>query len=230
MEKGRLYGRGTCDTKAGVAEMMHALLSLKRDRTTPPCEIWVVAAADEEYAYRGAAKLCEGLTATGAVVAEPTQLRLAIAHKGVLRWKICCQGKAAHSSKPHLGVNAITNMARLIGAIEEDSQTLSRRGHPLLGNATCNIGVIQGGRQVNFVPDFCSIGIDRRLLPGEEFADVLAHYQRILDAHPEGHAYMETPMLKDLPLETSAESEVVRCARGVLTDLRLPDAPVRVPY
>ena len=83
---------------------------------------------------------------------------------------------------------------------------------------------------MNFVPDFCSIEIDRRLLPGEEFADVLAHYQRILDAHPEVHAYMETPMLQDLPLETSAESEVVRCARGVLTDLRLPDEPVGVPY
>src|SRR6185436_17806151 len=113
-------------------------------------------------------KLCEGLDAAAAVVAEPTDLRLAIASKGVLRWRICCRGKAAHSSKPHLGVSALTNMARLVLAFESDNQELRLRQHPLLGSPTCNIGLIQGGRQLNFVPDFCAIEIDRRLLPGEE--------------------------------------------------------------
>ena len=209
---GRLYGRGACDTKAGLAAMMHALIALKRSGTAPACEVWVVAAADEEHSFRGVLKLCEGLDAAAAVVAEPTDLQLAIASKGVLRWKICCRGKAAHSSKPHLGLSAITNMARLVLAFESDNQQLTLRQHPLLGSATCNIGLIQGGRQVNFVPDFCAIEIDRRLLPGEEIADVLSHYQRLLEAKPELDAFMEAPMIQDPALETAADDPIVSCA------------------
>lgn len=230
VSEGRLYGRGSCDTKAGLAGMMHALVSIKRDGIVPPCEIWVAAAADEEFSFRGVLRLCENLEAAAAVVAEPTDLRLAIAHKGVLRWRICCRGKAAHSSKPNLGVNAITSMARLIGALEEDACELANRPHPLLGEATCNIGIIQGGRQVNFVPDFCAIELDRRLLPGEEVPAVLAHYQQILDRHPALDAYMEPPMLQDFPLETAPDSNLVRCARQILSGLRLSDEPVGVPY
>lgn len=138
----------------------------------------MVATADEEHSFRGVLKLCERLDATAAVVSEPTEMRVAIANKGVLRWRICCRGKAAHSSKPQLGVNAITNIATIMLTLESDSHTLSYKAHPLLGSPTCNIGVIHGGRQVNFVPDFCSIEIDRRLIPGEEIEHVMAHYRR----------------------------------------------------
>jgi acetylornithine deacetylase len=185
---------------------------------------------DEEHSFAGVLKLCEGLDAAAAVVAEPTDLQLAIASKGVLRWKICCRGKAAHSSKPHLGLSAITNMARLVLAFESDNQQLTLRQHPLLGSATCNIGLIQGGRQVNFVPDFCAIEIDRRLLPGEEIADVLLHYQRLLEAKPELDAFMETPMIQDPALETPASDPIVSCATSVLRDLGLRPEPVGVPY
>jgi acetylornithine deacetylase len=157
-------------------------------------------------------------------------MRLAIASKGVLRWRIRCRGKAAHSSKPELGVNAIVNMARLILALEEDREKLNSRHHPLLGHPACNIGVIEGGRQVNFVPDFCTIEIDRRLLPGETIAGVLEHYQRLLDGHPELDAVMEPPMLEDGPLETSREAKVVRCASEALARVGLEPEPVGVPY
>jgi acetylornithine deacetylase len=230
VSEGRLYGRGSCDTKAGLAAMLHALVSLKKEGRVPPCEIWVVAAADEEYSYRGVVKLCEGLQATAGVVAEPTDLRLAIASKGVLRWRICCRGKAAHSSKPHLGISAITNMARVILALEADTQELSRQVHPLVGPPTCSVGLIQGGRQINFVPDFCAIEIDRRLLPGEDIPAVLAHYQGLLDAHPEWGAYMEPPMLEDYALDTPAATPLVSCASGILGDMGLPSEPIGVPY
>jgi len=164
IEDGKLFGRGSCDTKAGLATMMHAVAELKEQGITPPCEVWLAAVVDEEYSFRGVVKLCEGLTAAAAIVAEPTELRAVIASKGVLRWRIHVRGKAAHSSKPHLGINAIQHMARVILAIEEDHQRLSARQHPLLGPATCNIGVISGGVQVNFVPDLCTIELDRRLL------------------------------------------------------------------
>ncbi|HEY2573335.1 MAG TPA: M20/M25/M40 family metallo-hydrolase, partial [Verrucomicrobiaceae bacterium] len=179
---GKMFGRGACDTKAGLAAMMHAVVSLKEQGLTPPCEVIVAAVADEEFSYRGVVQLCEGLQADGAVVAEPTELRCVIATKGVLRWRMRVRGRAAHSSRPQLGVNAIHHMARIILELEADAQRLTAQSHPLLGTATCNVGVIRGGVQVNFVPDECMIEIDRRLLPGEHIDHVLGHYQKILDS------------------------------------------------
>jgi acetylornithine deacetylase len=231
---GLLYGRGSCDTKAGLAAMMHAVASLSEDGITPPCEVWLAAAADEEHSYRGVLKLCEGLQADAAIVAEPTELRAVIASKGVLRWKIGVKGKAAHSSKPHLGVNAISHMSRVIRSIEEDAAALAERHHPLLGTATLNVGVIRGGVQVNFVPDWCEIEIDRRLLPGEQVDAVLARYQGIVDrfraADPSLEAVMEAPMLADEALETAPETSVAQVACSVLQDLGLNSDACGVPY
>ena len=237
---GKMFGRGSCDTKAGLAAMMHAVASLHEDGIQPPCEVWMAAVVDEEFSYRGVVKLCEelmgdaALVAHAALVAEPTGMRAVIASKGVLRWRIVVRGKAAHSGKPHLGVNAITHMARVVLAIEEDHQRLAAKVHPLLGPATANVGVIRGGVQVNFVPDMCAIEIDRRLLPGETTAAVLAHYQDLLDAlksrHPTLDAVMEPPMLTDEGLETAADSAPAQLASTVLAEMGLDGTLCGVPF
>ena len=234
VEDGKLYGRGSCDTKAGLAAMMHAVASLHEDGIQPPCEVWLAAVVDEEFSYRGVVKLCEGLSGHAALVAEPTGLRAVIASKGVLRWRIGVRGQAAHSGKPHLGVNAINHMARIVLALEEDHQRLSARPHPLLGPATVNVGVIQGGVQVNFVPDSCTIEIDRRLLPGETVAEVRAHYQGLLDAlqaeHATFDAFMEPPMLTDEALETPMDAAPARLASTLLTEMGLDGTLCGVPF
>jgi len=234
VEDGKLYGRGSCDTKAGLAAMMCAVASLHEEGIEPPCEVWLAAVIDEEFSFRGVARLCEGLTAHAALVAEPTGLRAVIACKGVLRWRIVVRGKAAHSSKSHLGINAINHMARIVLALEEEHQRLAARAHPLLGPATLNVGVIQGGVQVNFVPDACAIEIDRRLLPGETVDDVLAHYQGLLNAlraqHPTLEAFMEPPMLTDEAMETDAHSAPARLASTVLTEMGLDGTLCGVPF
>ncbi len=224
----RMYGRGSCDTKAGLAAMMHAVASLHADGAKPECEVWMVAAADEEYSFRGVTRLCEGLQADAAIVAEPTELRAIIASKGVLRWKVRTHGKAAHSSKPALGVNAIVKMAKVIQLFEQSAAELTRR-HPLLGVATQNIGVIRGGVQINFVPDWCEIEIDRRLLPGETAAAVLAGYESLL-AGLDLAVTMDPPMLVDEALETAANSSVAQTASGVLRDMGLNSELAGVPY
>lgn len=234
VEDGKLYGRGSCDTKAGLAGMMHAVAALHEEGRQPLCEVWLAAVVDEEYSYRGVVKLCEGLTAHAALVSEPTGLRAVIASKGVLRWRIVVRGKAAHSGKPHLGVNAINHMARIILALEEDHQRLAARVHPLLGPATVNVGVIHGGVQVNFVPDTCAIEIDRRLLPGETVKGVLARYQDLLDTlkvmYPTMEASMETPMLTDEALETAADSATSQLASTILNEMGLDGTPCGVPF
>ena len=232
---GKMYGRGACDTKGGLAAMINAVLSLNDARHTPPCEVWLSATADEEFSFQGVLKLCEGLKADAAIVAEPTELRAVIASKGVLRWRIRTRGKAAHSSKPHLGVNAIAHMARIVLAITAENEALAANTHPLLGPGTLNVGVIHGGVQVNFVPDECAIEIDRRLLPGERVVDVLAHHERMLarfraeipgfDAIQE-----EPPLLADEALETPAGAGVAVTASNVLRGMGLDGELVGVPY
>jgi acetylornithine deacetylase len=234
LEDGKLFGRGSCDTKAGLAAMMEAMASLHEEGLTPPCDILLCASVDEEYSYRGVVKLCEALRADAAIVAEPTELRCVIATKGVLRWRIHVQGRAAHSSRPDLGINAIAHMARIVLAFEDDAHRHQHRSHPLLGPATCNVGVIHGGVQVNFVPDSCAIEIDRRLLPGETISGVLRHYQELLDdlarRFPDFHARMEEPMLTDEALETPQDSPIVLATTRVLADMKLDPQPCGVPF
>ncbi|MBB5032059.1 M20 family metallopeptidase [Prosthecobacter vanneervenii] len=231
---GKMHGRGSVDDKAGLAAMMHAVADIHASGELPPCEVWMAAVVDEEYSFRGVVKLCEGLKADAAVVAEPTEFRCVIASKGVLRWRIKTKGKAAHSSKPHLGINAITAMARVVLALNEDHARMQPAAHPLLGPGTCNVGVINGGVQVNFVPDEALIEIDRRLLPGEEVPQVLAHYQVLLDAlmkqHPDVVAEMEEPMLQDWAFQTDAGEPLVQLARTLLGEMGRNDEVCGVPF
>jgi acetylornithine deacetylase/succinyl-diaminopimelate desuccinylase family protein len=231
---GRMYGRGTCDTKACLAGMMWALADLKHSGSIPNYDVWVVSAVDEEHSCRGVLRLRENLRAHAAVVGEPTQMRMAVASKGCLRARITIRGRAAHSSKPELGVNAITQMARLLMEMELDNERLISRKHPLVGSPTLNVGLIEGGTQVNVVPADCAITFDRRLVPGEDPDAVAAEYYELLEkfqaANPELKAEMEEPMLKDWPLETPSNSPIVRCVGEVLESCGLNPEPYGVPF
>ncbi|MEP7362050.1 MAG: M20 family metallopeptidase [Acidobacteriota bacterium] len=232
---GLMFGRGSCDNKGGLAAMMHAFAAIHESGEAPPCEVWLVAAADEEYSFRGVTKLCELLdSASAAIVAEPTELRAVVASKGIIRFKIRTHGKAAHSSKPHLGVNAISQMVPILAELDRNASDLGSLVHPLLGVATQNVGVIRGGVQVNFVPDECEIEIDRRLLPGESSKGALAAYEALLSrvrANVAGlDASIDPPMLVDEPLETPPNSAVAQTAGRVLRLMGLPDELGGVPY
>lgn len=231
---GRMYGRGSCDTKAGLAGMMHAVADLKLAGYVPPCEVWMCAVVDEEYSFQGVLKLCENLTADAAIVAEPTELRCVVACKGVLRWRILAHGIAAHSAKVHLGSNAIQHMAKLLIALDELHESLSKRTHPLLGPATGNVGVIRGGQQVNFVPELCTIEIDRRMLPSETVESVMAEYQTVIDRvvadNPTLRFEQESPMLIDHGLCTDVHSDVAQCSQRVLNRMGLNSEVCGVPF
>lgn len=238
IEAGKMFGRGSCDVKAGLATMMHALRDVARSGQTPPCEVWLAAVIDEENAFRGVTDLVDhlddGIKTLAAVVAEPTECQVVRANKGVLRFHIETRGVTAHSSRPELGKNAITAMATLILALEKDAATLNSRRHPLVGSPTCNIGLIEGGTQVNFVPDRCRITIDRRMIPGETAVQVSADYRSLIDelcrCHPEIKAELLTPHLSDDAMETPATAAVVKVAESIAADLGLPAQSIGVPF
>jgi len=235
VEGNLLYGRGACDDKGGLAAMMEAVRSLAADGIVPPCEVLLAMTVDEEFTHRGVTRLVEtlpgGPRAVAAIAAEPTEMKIARANKGVVRWRIVTKGKSAHSAKPHLGVNAISAMANVIRALEAAFPFSSCPPHPLVGAATCNIGLIEGGTAINFVPDQCTIAIDRRMLPGERAADVLAACQAFLDElDPALRVEMEPPYLTDEAMETPENDAVVQVAAAVAKSLGLDSIPCGVPY
>ncbi|NPV48767.1 MAG: M20 family metallopeptidase [Armatimonadetes bacterium] len=214
LEHGRLFGRGACDDKAALAAMVVALEETAR-RGTPPGDIILAATADEEYSGSGVQHLIDqGLRADGAVVGEPTSLRLVVAHKGAVRLRITTHGLAAHSSEPDKGENAIYLMAPLIEALRGYAESLgSRQAHPLVGRPTCSIGTIHGGQAPNIVPSECSIVVDRRLLPDEQPEAAEAEVRAWLTQHCPGVAWEMSVMLYGIGMDTPVEAPIVgKCA------------------
>lgn len=235
IESGKLYGRGSCDTKAALAGMMHAMLSISQSGQKPARDIYFGAVVDEEHAFRGVLGLIDYLkrkqVMPGAtVVAEPTELRLVRANKGVLRWKVETRGRASHSSKPHLGDNAIVRMSEVIRELESLHGSLSEDVHPLLGSGTCCISLIEGGEQVNFVPSHCTISLDRRLLPGESVDAIFENYRKKFSRFPEGSVIVHPPDLADEAMETPMDADVVRVGMATLGNMNLDPEPVGVPF
>ena len=170
---GKLYGRGACDTKGPLAAM---LIGLRRvlDAGQPPVTVWFAGTCNEELGATGAIALMEsGFRADMAIVGEPTSFKIVHLHKGALRATLETAGVAAHSSTPHLGVNAIYKMAAVITRLEKMSFPVT---HPQLGGPTVNVGTVTGGSQVNIVPASCRIDVDRRLLPGETKDEIVRQF------------------------------------------------------
>ncbi len=217
----RLYGRGSCDTKASIAAVFLALASVLpvRERRA---SISFAFTMGEELGHEGVGHLmASGFRADAAVVGEPTGLDVVTAHKGVVRWRMTALGRAAHSSNPETGCNAIVRMATVIRGLNERLiPQLQERTHPLLGHPTLSVGRIEGGLQVNVVPDRCTIEVDRRLLPGETWKDVLQELESLLaslrERDPELQVTLEEPYQNTPGMETPRDAAIVRVAQAAV--------------
>ncbi len=183
LDGGRLVGRGACDTKGSLASMLAALDRFAGEPAGARPTIVFAGAVDEEVAMRGSRMLLEQLPAIdAAVIGEPTSLVPVRVHNGLARFRIVARGRSAHSSRAHLGVNAIAAAARAVLAIQDSLvPRLDARGHPLIGPALATAGVIHGGVAANLVPDRCEVDVDRRLAPGEDPQAALAEIDALLD-------------------------------------------------
>ena len=219
----RLFGRGAYDMKAGLA----AALVAARDAAALGLagDVVVAAVADEEHASLGVQEALEAVRADAAIVTEPTELAVAVAHKGFVWSEVTVAGRAAHGSRPHLGVDAIVRMGgvlRELGALDE---ALAAREHPLLGRASVHASVIEGGAELSSYPASCVLGLERRTLPGETAAGVERELGALLDrcraADPLLDATSRTLLVRE-PFEVDAEAELV----GLLRSAAGGDAPV----
>ncbi len=176
IKDGKIFGRGACDDKGPLAAMCVAAAQLYNEGKLP-CDIVVLGSCGEEFDMRGAADYAaeHGDKLTGAVFAEPTGFDIIYAHKGVVRLRVVVPGVSAHSSMPELADNAIYSAAKAIAEIEKFAELKrNQRSHPLLGSETVVPTIINGGSQINVIPDSCEIKIDWRTLPGRTVQDCVA--------------------------------------------------------
>lgn len=188
IDDGNIYGRGSFDMKSGVAAMMIA--AHKASEHPHRGDIIVTLVADEEYASSGTEEvLAAGFTAHGAIVTEPMNLDITIAHRGFLWFEVDILGVAAHGSRPELGIDAIVKAGTFLTALGELGEKL-RAGdqHPLLATGSIHASTITGGEELSSYPALCTIGIERRTIPGETRESCTAELVGILEALAEKDA------------------------------------------
>lgn len=231
VEQGRVYGRGACDVKGPMAAMLWAFRRIVIEGKSLPYNLVMSCSCDEEATALGVVDLItywkpevhkSRLLATkpiGAVVAEPTDLDVVVAHRGVTRFKILTRGRACHSSDPKQGINAIYLMAKVLHVLEEyaDELTKSITPHPLCGGATLSVGRIEGGISVNVVPDQCAIEIDRRLIPGEDPKIAAENIRSHLSSRLDFEVEFEKPWIECCAL-TDSDNDWL--ASGLLETMR----------
>ena len=216
IEEGKMFGRGACDDKGSLAAMLLAMKLLKERNIPLKGDVYLAAVVDEEHKYRGVSHfLNQGFALDAGIVGEPTDLDILIAHKGCIRWRIITKGISVHSSEPEKGKNAIYLMSGVIDAVQKRLIPLcKKKSHPLVGSPILSVNVIQGGTQVNTIPDRCFIEMDRRTIPGENEHDVLGEVDKFLDElrneKPLLEVEREDPFLASPPMEINKDEAVVQ--------------------
>jgi acetylornithine deacetylase len=219
----RLYGRGAYDMKAGLAAALIACRDAAAEGLAG--DVVVAAVADEEHASLGVQEAMRSLRADAAIVTEPTELEVVRAHKGFAWLEVEVEGRAAHGSRPHLGVDAIVKAGPLLVALGELDASLEATQHELLGRGSLHASLIEGGRELSTYPDRCRIQLERRTLPGTSPADVERELAQLLErccsADPQLIATSRLTLSRE-PLETPADAAIVelvqRHAGAVLGD------------
>src|SRR6267143_2293683 len=179
---GRIYGRGSQDMKGGLASMIAAILRIVENGGLAAGRMLLAAVVDEEYASIGADALVTKWKADAAVVGEPTDMKIAVGHKGFEWVEVTAEGIAAHGSRPAEGRDAILRMGRVLSRLERlDRELQTRQPHPVHGTASLHTSFIAGGRELSTYPDQCALQMERRTIQGEPNPCALTEADSILN-------------------------------------------------
>ncbi len=233
IREGRLYGRGAYDMKGGLAACMLAAAEARKRKLRG--DVIVEAVVDEEYASLGTQALAPRYHADAAIVAEFTELQLILAHKGFAWLEFETIGKAAHGSRPDLGVDAIAKMGSVLVQLEQLDQTLrAHPSHPLLGSGSVHASLIRGGQELSSFPERCILSVERRTIPGETPQQAEAELARIVSelerADPKFKAVVRGGLNRS-PLETGEDTIIAKTVQAAATKVLGHVAPIGgVPF
>ena len=218
VREGRMFGRGAYDMKGRLAASLGAVKALNDARIGLHGDLLVAAVADEEYASLGTSDLLDHVTTDGAIVTEPTQLQICVAHKGFIWLEVETTGRAAHGSRVDLGIDANMKMGQFMAKLSMLEEALRKRtSHPLLGSASLHGATLAGGTEFSAYAARCRLGIERRTLPGEDPEKAIGDIQTILQhlerEDPQFRSSLTTLLVRD-PFEVRPDCSIVEVVKS----------------
>jgi acetylornithine deacetylase len=217
VREGRLYGRGAFDMKGGLATCLAAVKALRDSGTRLAGDLLIAAVADEEVASIGLQEVLRHVTADGAIVTEPTEMMLGVAHRGFCWIEVETLGRAAHGSRFEEGIDANLRMGRFLVRLEElEKELRTSPPHPRVGPPSLHAAVLHGGTGASTYAASCRLTVERRMVPGEDEAMVVGQLQAIVDQlAAEDASFRATvrPLLTRASFEVSDDSAIVRAVR-----------------
>ncbi|MFQ6045681.1 MAG: ArgE/DapE family deacylase [Gemmatimonadales bacterium] len=224
VRQGRLFGRGAYDMKGGLAACIAAVKALRERDSKLDGDVLVVAVADEETESMGMKAVLAQVSADAAIVTEPTELEVCIAHKGFCWIDVVVTGRAAHGSRFDLGIDANMRMGRFLSELDVLERTLRESaGHPLVGPPSLHAAVLQGGTGPNTYAATSRLTIERRTVPGETQDEVLeeidAIRRRLYAADSTFQASVDLVLARP-PFEVSPQASIVRTVSEVAERVR----------
>jgi acetylornithine deacetylase/succinyl-diaminopimelate desuccinylase-like protein len=219
LDGGRLYGRGSYDMKGSLAACM--LATAEAARRGLRGDLVLTAVSDEEFASVGTEAVAASIQADAAIVTEPTEMQIAVAHRGFVCFEIETIGRAAHGSRPHLGIDAIAKMGRVLVGIEElDRELRVHPTHSRLGSGSVHASLIEGGQEYSSYPARCLLQAERRTIPGETAELAEGEIRDILSASvrddPEFTGEVRVVAARE-PFEVAEDAELVEVVRRSAT-------------
>ncbi len=218
---GKMFGRGSYDMKGSLAAQLAAVKAIVDSGERPRGDLVIAAVADEEYGSIGTADVIRHIKTNAAIVTEPTAARICLAHKGYLWIEVEAIGRAAHGSKFESGIDANMLMGRFLAKLDKLEQELrARTPHPLLGPPSLHAAMIKGGEGLSTYAASCKLQIERRTIPGETEAQVIAELKAIAD-----NASVRSYFVRD-PFEIERDAEIVRALHRAIPEAQfIGDTP-----
>lgn len=216
----RMYGRGAQDMKGGCASIFGAARAIAKKGGLARGSLIVAFVADEEYLSIGAEAVAKQWKADGAIVCEPTDLMIAVGHKGFQWVEVTTYGRAAHGSRPDEGRDAIVAMAPILDGIRQlEERFIAAPQHELLGRPSVHASLISGGRELSTYPDRCTLHLERRTVAGEADDVALREVREFAGEAETRHVFTRAPYLTpdDSKLPQLIERALPNAKRGAMT-------------